>query len=1361
MKTIFYFSEDSTRKIKNLLVPLGAFLTLFFFTELMLAVTNPVSAASYANLSVSNFTFSPQTFYAGTHPATVSFRLTNNGPSSLSYPNSRVSNVIYLSRNDIFGDSDDIQIGTNSNDYALASSSYLDITLSSAEISNVTIPSTGSGSYYVFVSVQHASPSTLTDTIQSNNHAMRVGAIMVVNPATDADLAVSSFTLSPQTISAGGNPEVISFRLANNGPVNMDSPNTRVSFTVYLSRNSTFGDSDDFPAGTNSRDLIIESGSYLDIMMTTAETAHIVIPESAFGSYYAFIYVQHSSPSKLTDPTLFNSYAVRAGTITVVNTHADLAVTNLTFSPQTIVSGTNPSTVSFRLTNNGPADLTSPNTRVESLFYLSRNSSLGDADDILIGNNSYDLTLASSSFTDVNLSAANLSSITIPADASGNYYVFIRVQHGAPSVLTDPVATNNYVMRAGTLSVSNPSYQSDLAVSDLTFLPQSINTGTYPGSISFRLTNNGPASLMTPNVHVDGIYYLSANSTFGDSDDIQVGINSNDYTIPAASYTDVTLSAAERANLTIPSVPSGNYYLFLRVQHSYPSVLSDPTPGNDYVMTAGTINVVNTLMQADLAASGFLFTPQTISSGAHPDAVSFDLSNFGPANLAAPNTRVSGRYYLSRNDTFGDTDDILIGDHSNDYTIPSSSYISVSLSAAERANITIPSTASGSYYVFVRVQHAAPSVLTDPVLNNNQAIRIGTITVINTSYQADLAVSNLALLPQTIQAGAHPDYISFRLTNEGPTGLASPNTRVGEVFYLSTNNVFGDGDDIPIGAIGNDFTLPSASNIDISLSASDRANITIPTTAMGNYYVFITVQHIAPSAFTDPVTGNNHTLSAGTITVLNPNSDADIAVSSLTFLPQSVNPGANPDSVSFRLTNYGPGSLSYPNSFVDGDFYISRNGVFGDLDDIQIGHFNKNITLSPLLYTDIILSATDKAGITIPATASGDYYVFVSVGHSAPSLLTDPTPGNNHALMAGILKVIPPCNLSVSTARLDFSSSPGIKTVTLTSNSEWSVADNAEWIAVTPGSGSGNATLTVSVLQNVGTPRTGQIVITGCNDPVTVDVRQESLATQSIKNIQGEAYTSPYVGTFQRISGTVTGVVPGAGYFVQDAVTAWSGIYVADTYNFVLEGNGVTVDGTVQEVNGFTVINAAYVQLTNPPVAVTPILMGSPEEAKSEQFESVLVKIAGARFMGSPNQDGSWEIKTTENNKMTVDKLIYLYQPEDGHFYDVTGVIYGSGSYKIEPRKESDVRDLSKTTPAVALDDPQIRIYPNPFTEYLNIANCNKVARLTITNIAGQVEMDIAHPQSVVRTPALLSGIHLIRLYSDSGLIRTEKFVKK
>jgi hypothetical protein len=1352
MITIFTSLVNFIRIVKKLRILIMLFLALTFFAKVTTAQAGATALATAADLAASDFNFGPLTIVAGAHPGVVIFKLTNNGPTGLSIPNTLVDGLFYISRNNIFGDGDDIQIGINNYDFTIPSGSNYIVSLSPLGLAELTIPESALGVYYVFVKVRHNPISILTDPVPGNDYTISAGTITVIT--TKADLAASNFSFSPQTINANASPGTVTFRLTNNGPANLTSPNTSVKGLFYISRNSVFGDGDDIPIGTNSYDFTLASGFFADVVLSAANLSDIKIPVSASGNYFVFVRVQHNSPSVLADPTAGNDNAMMTGTIFVVNNNADLAVSNITFLPQTINAGAHPDSVLFRLINNGPANLSSPNTRTDALFFLSRNATFGDTDDIPIGIYSSDNTLPSGSSADVLLAASGRSGITIPANTSGSYYVFVKVRHNSSSLLTDPTATNDFNVRAGTITVLNSG--ADLAATNFSFLPDTMNAGVHPGTVSFRLTNNGPSDLAAPNTRVDGVYYISRNSIQGDVDDIEIGINSLDNTLASGSYADITLSAAGRSDLTIPASATGKYFVFVRVRHNSSSALTDSYPDNNYGRRLGTIFIVNP--NADLAVSDFTFMPQSINNGATPDGVSFRLTNNGPTDLSSPDTRVDKLFYISRNTVFGDSDDIQIGKYSAEDTLTAGSYIDVTLPAPARSNIKIPAGASGTYSVFIQVQHSSPSKLTDAATGNNVVMRAGAITVINPN--ADLAVTKFSFSPQTIDAGAHPDTVLFRLTNNGPTDLAVPNSLVDGVFYISRNPVFGDSDDIQIGYISSDYSLASGSFTDVIFSPASRSGITIPATAAGSYNVFVKVKHNSSSTLKDTIAANNYAVKTGVIFVKNINSD--LSASNFLFLPGTISGGSNPDTVSFRLTNNGPADLTSPNTRVDGIFYISPNNIFGDADDIQIGTNNFDYTLAAGSYADVTLSAVGRSGLTIPVTALGSYYVFVRVLHKSPSVLSDTNTGNDYAMRVGTINVIPPCNLSVLQSSLNFSFSADRKVLDVTSGFPWTVTDNADWISVTPESGTGNGTLQVSVTENSGITRIGKIFVTGCGRIISINVQQDEFSAKSIKQIQGEAGYSPYIATYQRILGTVSGVVPGKGYFVQDANTAWSGIWVADIVNFVLEGNGVKVDGTVQEINDVTTINAAKVQIVNPPVSITPILVGSPDASKSEQYESVLVKIAGGRFQGSQNLDGSWPLKTTESNRVFVNNMMFQYLPMEGHFYTVTGIMEGNlNYYRIDPRKESDIVDLTNTTPVVSFPVQDLVIFPNPFTDHLNITNSDKLTRLTIADMTGRIVLDVMHPQSAIKTDHLMKGIYIVRLYKDSAIISAEKFVRE
>lgn len=281
----------------------------------------------------------------------------------------------------------------------------------------------------------------------------------------------------------------------------------------------------------------------------------------------------------------------------------------------------------------------------------------------------------------------------------------------------------------------------------------------------------------------------------------------------------------------------------------------------------------------------------------------------------------------------------------------------------------------------------------------------------------------------------------------------------------------------------------------------------------------------------------------------------------------------------------------------------------------------------------------------------------------------------------------------------------------------------------------------------------------GCVRTLVVTV-VEVVKQVAIADIQGDSWASPVVGATRGITGTVTGVVPGVGYFVQDAVAPWSGIWVVDAETVVLEGNGVHVEGVVAEINEVTSL-VGVGTVVNPPLAITPISVDSPSAAEAEMYESVLVKVSGARAT-AVNPDGSWSVYYEEDDNVVVDKLIFEYEPVAGHFYDVTGIVFGAlDVFKLEPRKLADIRDITATTDVNIVEGVSFKVYPNPFNNELNIDNHDKLVRATITNIAGQRVMDVQYPERVIRTANLVSGVYVVTLFTEDGIVKSERIVKR
>ena len=159
-------------------------------------------------------------------------------------------------------------------------------------------------------------------------------------------------------------------------------------------------------------------------------------------------------------------------------------------------------------------------------------------------------------------------------------------------------------------------------------------------------------------------------------------------------------------------------------------------------------------------------------------------------------------------------------------------------------------------------------------------------------------------------------------------------------------------------------------------------------------------------------------------------------------------------------------------------------------------------------------------------------------------------------------------------------------------------------------------------------------------------------------------------------------------------------------------------------------------------------------------WESVLVTVNGARAEAAV--DGVWTVYTEAGDDVVVNKWLHAYVSTEGNFYNVTGVVNGKAdAYTLEPRKEADVVDLTITSVDGPLENVQFKVYPNPFNDRIYIDNNDKLTRVVISNIAGQRVIDVEYPGREIRTANLVSGVYVVSMFTESGIAKTERIVKR
>ncbi|MCC7331702.1 MAG: T9SS type A sorting domain-containing protein [Flavobacteriales bacterium] len=257
-------------------------------------------------------------------------------------------------------------------------------------------------------------------------------------------------------------------------------------------------------------------------------------------------------------------------------------------------------------------------------------------------------------------------------------------------------------------------------------------------------------------------------------------------------------------------------------------------------------------------------------------------------------------------------------------------------------------------------------------------------------------------------------------------------------------------------------------------------------------------------------------------------------------------------------------------------------------------------------------------------------------------------------------------------------------------------------------------------------------------------------------------YDSPHNGELVQTTGIVT-AAHFNGYFIQDGVGAFNGIFVYDNVNTPVIGDNVTVTGLVEEFFGYTEIKNVTVFTTNSTGNTLPAVTNiSTQAVFNEDYEGVLVKVSNATCTvdTTTNGFGEWTINDG-TGEVRVDNKMYNYNGIVSTAYNVTAVVdYSATVIKIlQPRY---LADIEIATSVEEINESKLVAYPNPVQNQFTIETAVSNFTVDLYDITGKNinQYSAKDGKLTINTTNLNNGVYFYSiLNAENQVVESNKFI--
>ena len=633
---------------------------------------------------------------------------------------------------------------------------------------------------------------------------------------------------------------------------------------------------------------VVNSIKPLNVGETYTRSAEVVISESCVGDYHLFVMTNISDAYDIVIPDSINVYpytpnisgipypyltasAHQTGDLQEQNPYdnfffqkvnilpppsPDLIPVNLT-APATAIAGNN-ITMTWDIVNQG-AEVAS--TSWYDAVYICPDTIFNLDNALYLGN------LKTDKLMSLNDTAHCQMDITLPTEASGNYYMYVMTD--IENTLYEGLGENNNIARSVSITHIQPLPTADLQVTQV-IMPATIALGdSYP--ISYTVINLGDT---TTNVgEWQDYFYLSQDSIFNVANAYPIGTVT--ITTPLERNTQYTTMPT----ITIPNeLAAGNWYLY---------VMAD---GNQRVLEgAHEDNNVGRSATAAVLALPDLTVRQITAEQAtdqKPITIHWELANIGEGAL--PQQSVVEHITIN-----------------SEEVAQAENNLSLRAGESQQRTLTVPFLCAEQLQVSITSQAACDADTT----NNRGTATISILT-------PDLTPTAMVIDHDTLTAGASFN-LQWQIANCGNANMVE--FELTDEIYLSQTATFEMAQSVKIG------TYQRTIDLAIADVAEAEQHFSIPEGMAGTYYL-----HIVTNADQRLCEGKNsfdNHLASSPIQVL-ATSYPDLAVTSC-HVADTLTIGL-PISISYAVSNSSQAQAPISQRNWTDKLYLSTDFVFNE-----------------------------------------------------------------------------------------------------------------------------------------------------------------------------------------------------------------------------------------------------------------------------------------------------------------------------------------------------------------------------------------------------------------------------------------------